>query len=57
MRYLLSTVSHPVMNLVLNIAEAKRLEKHKDHGPYMEKVRANRWKAIFLGRPYQKMFS
>jgi len=56
-KYLLSTVSYPVMNLVTNLskqAEARDTDEYRD---FAEKQSDLRYKAIMNGRPYRPMFS
>lgn len=56
MRNLLSTVSYPVMNLVLNIAINEKAKQKKGYDEHMVRLQNNRYKAIMRGRPFQPVF-
>ena len=51
-----STVSHPVMNLVLNIAHVAKLKDSDAYRKSQKKASNLRYKAIINGRPYQPVF-
>jgi len=56
-KILLSTVSYPVMNLVLALFNQSKARDTDEYRELLKNQMNMRYKAIFRGLPYQPMFS
>ena len=57
LRILYSTVSHPVMNLAVNLHKQAEAKDSDEYRKFAEEQASLRYKQIFRGRPFQPMFS
>ena len=56
-KFLMSTPSYPVMNLVINLYKQAEARNTDEYSQFAKEQVALRYKMIFRGRPFQPMFS
>jgi len=56
-KYFLSTVSYPVMNLVLSLYAQKTAKNTDEYSRFQIEQSTLRYKSIFQDRPYKGIFS